>query len=185
MSEKKLLLASASPRRRELMRLITENFECASADVDETLPRGISPKSAVLLLSSKKARALEEPGRLVVGADTVVALGRRIMGKPRDNDDAFEMLRALSGRRHRVLTGVTLLRDGRERSFAAETYVYFRTLSDAEIRRYIATGECADKAGAYGIQGRGALLVEKIHGDFFNVVGLPVSLLAKELETFG
>ncbi len=182
MVQKRILLASASPRRRELLRLITPDFDCAAADVDETLPQGSSPRDAVLYLSKIKASAFLPSDKLIIGADTVVALAGRIIGKPKDEKDAFEILRSLSGREHSVFTGVTLLFGGKARSFCEETKVRFYDLSDADITEYISTGECLDKAGAYGIQGKGSLVVERIDGDYFNVVGLPVAQLYRELK---
>lgn len=184
MAENGILLASASPRRRELLRLITPDFDVAAADVDETLPAGILPADAVLYLSGIKARALSPSDKIIIGADTVVALENRIIGKPKDEKDAFNILKSLSGREHSVFTGVTLIKGGKERSFFQETKVFFYPLSDDEINSYIGTGECFDKAGAYGIQGKGSLLVKKIDGDYFNVVGLPVAELYRELKQF-
>ncbi len=184
MAEKRILLASASPRRRELLRLITPEFDCAAADSDESLPPGILPREAVIYLSRLKARAFLPSDRLIIGADTVVALENRIIGKPADEEDAFCILKSLSGREHSVFTGVTVLCGDKELSFCEETRVLFYTLSDEEIKAYIKTGECLDKAGAYGIQGRGSLLVEKIDGDYFNVVGLPVAKLYRKLKSF-
>lgn len=176
-----LILASKSPRRRELLSLITEEFEIKSADVDETLPDDISPDKAVEYLSKIKAQPFENGVDTVIGADTVVAVDHKILGKPADRKQAFEMLKMLSGRYHSVYTGVTVIRPENTITFSAETRVKFFDLSDEEINDYIATGECDDKAGAYGIQGKGSLLVERIEGDYFNVVGLPVSLLNKLL----
>ncbi len=183
---KKIILASASLRRCELLKLITEDFDVISADVDETLENGISPEEAVIYLSRKKAAAVSEKncGRIVIGADTVVVCGEKILGKPQDDDDAFSMLAMLSGRTHRVLTGVTLTDGKRTESFYAESEVTFWSLSEEEIRSYIKSGEVCDKAGAYAIQGRGALLVEKITGDYFNIVGLPVSALNRKIKEF-
>lgn len=186
MIDKKIILASKSPRRRELMSLITANFEVCSADVDETLEEGITPEQAVLYLSEIKAQPfleLAKGNNVVVGADTVVAVDGKILGKPKNNDDAFEMLKSLSGKEHSVFTGVTLLAENVKKSFYVETKVCFYHLSDDEIKEYISTGECSDKAGAYGIQGKGSMLVEYIKGDYFNVVGLPVSKLNRELKT--
>ncbi len=182
MAAKRILLASASPRRRELLRLVAPDFDCACADVDETLPAEISPDNAVLYLSGIKARAFVPDHRIIVGADTVVALENRIIGKPQDEKDAFNILHSLSGREHSVFTGVTLINGEKESSFFKETKVRFYPLSDDDILSYIKTGECFDKAGAYGIQGRGSLLVEKIDGDYFNVVGLPVAALYRKLK---
>ncbi len=182
MLENKILLASKSPRRRELLKLVCADFEADSADADEALPPGISPSDAVLYLSKIKAAPFAESEKIVIGADTVVAVGNEILGKPRDAADAFEMLSLLSGRVHSVFTGVTIFHGEKSKSFFCETKVEFYSLSKDEISDYIACGECFDKAGAYGIQGVGSLLVKEICGDYFNVVGLPVSRLARELK---
>lgn len=184
MAEKGILLASASPRRRELLQLITPDFECRAADVDESLPSGILPSDAVLYLSKIKALAFAPCDKIIIGADTVVALGDKIIGKPKDENDAFDILKSLSGREHSVFTGVTLINGNEMHSFFSETKVTFYELSDDEIHAYIKTGECLDKAGAYGIQGKGSLLVKKIDGDYFNVVGLPVAELYRQLKFF-
>ena len=180
-----LILASNSPRRKELLRLITTDFIVRVADVDETLPEGISPEEAVVYLSELKAREVFNGIDTVLGADTVVVLEGEILGKPHDDDEAFSMLRALSGRKHSVFTGVTILSQNGGRSFYRETEVYFNGLSDEEIWNYIKTGECRDKAGAYGIQGYGSRFVSKINGDYFNVVGLPVSAVYQSLQNMG
>lgn len=176
-----LILASKSPRRRELLSLITTDFEIKSADVDETLPEGISLQEAVLHLSKIKAEPFNNGIDTVIGADTVVAVDSKILGKPADRQQAVEMLKSLSGKCHSVFTGVTVIKPEQSVTFSVETKVKFYDLSDEEIYSYIATGECDDKAGAYGIQGKGSLLVEKIDGDYFNVVGLPISKLNKYL----
>lgn len=176
-----IILASQSPRRQELLKLITNDFEIKVSNVDETLPSGISPKDAVLYLSKIKAEPFKNDSDTIIGADTVVALDGKILGKPKNDENAREMLKFLSGKAHSVFTGVTLIKGDIKRSFAVETKVKFFDLTDEEIDEYIKTGEPADKAGAYGIQGYGSLLVEKIDGDYFNVVGLPVSKLAREL----
>lgn len=176
-----IILASQSPRRQELLKLITNDFEIKVSNVDETLPSGISPKDAVLYLSKIKAEPFKNHSDIIIGADTVVALDGKILGKPKNDENAREMLKFLSGKAHSVFTGVTLIKGDITRSFSVETKVKFFDLTDEEIDEYIKTGEPADKAGAYGIQGYGSLLVEKIDGDYFNVVGLPVSKLAREL----
>lgn len=176
-----IILASKSPRRRELMKYITEDFICEAADVDETLPKGITPAEAVIYLSKIKTAPFKNGSDTVIGADTVVAAQGKILGKPANADEAREMLRFLSGREHSVFTGVTVIKGEIETSFYVETRVKFFELSSEDIERYIATKEPFDKAGAYGIQGYGSLLVEEIHGDYFNVVGLPVSKLNKVL----
>ncbi|MCC8073216.1 MAG: Maf family protein [Clostridiales bacterium] len=177
-----LILASKSPRRRELLKLITDDFTVKSADVDETLPKDILPDKAVEYLSKIKAQPFKNNTDTIIGADTVVALDNIILGKPKDESDAFTMLKMLSGREHGVFTGVTVITPSSTKTFSVLTKVKFFKLSDSEINDYISTGEPMDKAGAYGIQGKGSLLVEKIDGDYFNVVGLPVSKLNQILS---
>lgn len=177
-----IILASKSPRRKELLSFITTDFIIKTADVDETLEEGISPKEAVEYLSRIKAEPFADNVNTIIGADTVVAIGNRILGKPTNREDAFHMLRLLSGNTHSVFTGVTVISPDRTETFSVETKVKFFTLSDDEINDYLDTDEPYDKAGAYGIQGKGALLVESIEGDYFNVVGLPVSTLNKFLK---
>lgn len=172
-----IILASKSPRRRELLSLITKDFEVRAADVDETLPDGIAPEEAVQYLSKIKAEPFRSTTDTVIGADTVVAIDGRILGKPKDEQDAFDMLRMLSGRVHSVFTGVTILKGNDTDTFFSETKVEFSELSDKQLWDYIKTGDPMDKAGAYGIQNGGALFVKKIDGDYPNVVGLPVNLL--------
>lgn len=179
-----LILASKSPRRKELLSIITNQFEIRTADVDESLPAGISPDKAVEYLSEIKAEPFRSERDIVIGADTVVAADGEILGKPKDKSDAFDMLKKLSGREHSVYTGVTVIKGDRRETFSVQTKVKFFTLTDSEISNYLDTGEPFDKAGAYGIQGKGSLLVEKINGDYFNVVGLPISRLVRVLESF-
>lgn len=171
------VLASASPRRRELLTQVGLEFEVITSDADETLEKGTAPADAVLLLSERKADAVvpQAGGRVVIAADTVVALDGEIFGKPADSDDAKRMLKALSGRTHSVFTGVCVVfPDGRKERFYEETKVTFVPLTEEMTEEYIATGEPFGKAGAYAIQGRGARLVNRIEGDYANVVGLPV-----------
>lgn len=179
-----IILASKSPRRRELLKYITNDFKTVDADVDETLRDGIAPADAVMYLSRIKALPFRNEKDIVIGADTIVSIDGKILGKPMDNNDAAAMLRLLSGREHSVFTGVTLIKGKKEKSFFCETKVRFFDLSDDEIEAYIKTNEPLDKAGAYGIQGLGCLLVEKIDGDYFNVVGLPVSKLNQVMLDF-
>lgn len=174
-----IILASKSPRRKELLSLITTDFEIKSADVDESLPDGISPSEAVEYLSKIKAEPFRNNDNLVIGADTVVSINNQILGKPKDKSDAHAMLKMLSGNTHEVYTGVSVLLGDKTETFSVATRVKFFELTDDEIDRYIETGEPMDKAGAYGIQGFGSLLIEGIDGDYFNVVGLPVSKLNK------
>ena len=184
-----IILASASPRRRELLeRIGITRFTVAAPNVDESVEPGLSPADIVETLSLRKARAAAEnfgPNDLIIAADTVVALDGAVLGKPRDEDDAFAMLSALSGRENRVYTGVTVIQGGKAVTQHEATAVTFRALAPDEIRGYIATGEPMDKAGAYGIQGVGALLVSGIRGDYSNVMGLPVFRLGQILSGFG
>lgn len=181
------ILASQSPRRQELLRLIYEQFEVLPTDADETLPREMVPSEAVEYLAALKAGAVasKHPHDLVIGADTVVAAGGRILGKPRDREDAAEMLRSLGGRTHEVYTGVVVRSPKGDAGFHVCTEVEFYPLDEDTISWYLGTGEYADKAGAYGIQGYGSLLVRAVRGDYFNVVGLPVARLLQELRRLG
>lgn len=190
---RKLVLASASPRRRALLEELGWTFEVCIAAVDETPRRGESPGSMALRLASSKARAVADRMRkewefseaLFLGADTVVVLGDTVLGKPRDRDDARHMLRTLAGREHAVLTAIALVGPGFERSALESTQVTFRPLDGGAVDAYVATGEGDDKAGAYAIQGHGALLVECISGCYFNVVGLPLHRLSVLLDECG
>ncbi len=179
-----IFLASASPRRRELIAELNMPFVCASPEADETVPEGTEPMDAALLIARRKAdaaRALpQSEGRVIVSADTIVVADGTIYGKPADEADAARMLRTLSGRTHQVMTAVcVVLPDGTSDAFCEVTDVCFYPLTDGEIKEYIATGEPMDKAGAYGIQGKGRMLVKGIGGDYCNVVGLPVARLSR------
>lgn len=185
-----IVLASASPRRRELLALIASHYEVVPSEFDESeMPDDLCPREHVIKSAAEKARdvASRVEDGLVIGSDTVVSIDEHILGKPMDEDDAARMLAILSGRVHQVYTGVCVVdtRGGREACGAECTDVRFRELDDEIIRRYVATGEPLDKAGAYAIQGFGSVLVEGISGDFFNVVGLPVYRLSRILEGFG
>ena len=184
-----IILASASPRRRELMRIISESFTAVSIDADETLPADVEPLKASEYLAKIKASAAAVlyPESIVIGCDTTVICGGRILGKPKDKNECREFMDMLSGRTHQVATGCCIIRGNSidEASlFTVVTDVTFRKLSDDEISAYISTEEPYEKAGGYGIQGKGSLLIEKINGDYFNVVGLPVSQLNQELKKF-
>jgi septum formation protein len=179
-----LVLASSSPRREEILDTLGIRFEVRSPEVDEALRPGETATAAARRLAEEKARAVARAGELVLAADTVVVLGETLLGKPGDTSEAEAMLRRLSGRTHDVCTGLALVRDGRTESGVERTAVVFRPLAASEVREYVATGEPFDKAGAYGIQGRGAALVERIEGDYSNVVGLPVRLLLSLLARF-
>ena len=184
-----IVLASGSPRRRELLQRIgITEFRIVVPDADETCPAGLSPQETVERIARAKAeaaKALTAPDEVVITADTMVFFGGERLGKPHDAADAARMLRELSGRKHTVCTGVTVRRGETLRCAAVSTDVWFRALSECEIANYVASGEPMDKAGAYGIQGLGALLVERIDGDFFNVMGLPLLPLAQMLRAFG
>lgn len=183
----RFILASKSPRRQELIGYILSDHEVIVSDVEEILPDGIAPEAVPAYLAGIKAQAVaaEHPDDVVIGADTVVILDGEVLGKPKDRDDAFRMLRALSGKVHTVITGCAIIQNGEMTTFADHTRVEFYPLSDREILDYIATGEPFDKAGAYGIQGKGSVLVKRIEGDFFNVMGLPVARLKREMERVG
>ncbi len=181
-----VILASQSPRRKELLGLTGLDFIIRAADIDETMDPGASPFDEVARLSREKALAVErQEDDVVIAADTIVVCDGERLGKPKDEADAFRMLRKLSGRDHQVMTGWTVLRGERVETGTEVTDIHFRALSDNEIKAYIATGEPMDKAGAYGIQGGAALFVTHLEGDYFNVVGLPVCRLAMMLRRFG
>lgn len=189
----KFILASQSPRRKELLSRVVSDFDVRVSHVEEVVPAGLQPQEVVMHLAKIKAEAvarelrLEQPAQrfAVIGADTVVALDHQIMGKPKDRADCVRMLSALSGREHAVYTGVAVVVDDRTESFYERTAVRFLQLSDEEINWYASLDEPYDKAGAYGIQGYGSLLVEGICGDYFNVMGLPVASLRRRLLSLG
>lgn len=177
-----VILASQSPRRRELMGLFHIPFTVRVADIDERMDPAKAPYDEVARVSRLKAEAVpRSPEDIVIAADTIVVCDGQVLGKPADEADAFRMLRLLSGRSHQVMTGLTVLRGDTCRVHTEVTDILFRTLSDREIRSYIATGEPMDKAGSYGIQGGAALFVRRIEGDYYNVVGLPVCRLGEML----
>lgn len=184
---KKIVLASASPRRRELLEMLKIKFDVIPDDSPETISRDFAPHMVVCELAKNKgsnviAKICEEA--IVISADTIVVLDNQILGKPKNEDDARKMLMMLSGNVHEVYTGVSVTdtKTNKNICFYERTCVKFRDLSDSEILAYIQTGEPMDKAGAYGIQSLGALFVEKIDGDYMNVVGLPVCELGKVLK---
>ena len=187
----RIVLASKSPRRIELLRSLGLDIEICPADVDENIDEVTEkPQEAVTLLASRKAQAIVQklcdPAALIIAADTLVYKDKTLLGKPRDEDVAFSMLRTLSGDRHSVYTGICVAYGGKIAKKAVETAVFFRNLSDDEIENYVKSGEPMDKAGAYGIQGRACLFVKGIEGDYFNVVGLPLTELFEMIkENFG
>ncbi len=178
-----VILASASPRRKELMGLFHIPFTVRAADIDEAMDETKPAAHEVARVSLLKAQALpRDPEDVVIAADTIVVCGGKVLGKPKDPEDARQMLTLLSGRDHQVMTGMTVLRGDRRVTCTEVTDLHFRPLSQKEILAYIATGEPMDKAGAYGIQGGGALFAEKMVGDYYNVMGLPVCRLGKILR---
>lgn len=185
----KIVLASGSPRRRELLeRIGITDFDVRVPEVEEYFPENLTPQQVVEYISREKAEAaaaLCSADEIVITADTMVFLDEARLGKPADEADALRMLTALQGRRHTVCTGVTVRRGAESITESETTHVYFRPATQSELRAYIATGEPMDKAGSYGVQGKGALLVEKLDGDFFNVMGLPVLRLSRMLARFG
>ncbi len=178
----KLVLASKSPRRSEILKNAGIDFTVRVADADETIPEGTKPEDAVVFLAARKALAVERAeDETVLGADTIVVLDDKILGKPKDREDAYNMIKSLSGRVHSVFTGVCAVGNGMSLTFAEETKVEFYPLTEDEINEYIGTDEPYDKAGAYGIQGLASKFIRGIQGDYFNVVGLPVSSVYKKI----
>ena len=179
----KLILASQSPRRKELMGLFHIPFIIRISDADETMDPQLSAAEAVAQVSRRKAEAVtREENDVVIAADTIVVCGGEILGKPKDEADASRMLHLLSGRDHQVMTGMTLLRGNQCLVCTEITDIHFRDLSDREIDAYIRTGEPMDKAGSYGIQGGAALFADRMVGDYYNVMGLPVCRLGQLLK---
>ena len=179
-----LILASQSPRRKELMGLFHIPFTVQVTDIDETMDQTKSPADEVARVSRLKAEAIpRNPEDVVVAADTIVVCAGKTLGKPADEKDAFRMLKLLSGKDHQVMTGLTVLRGDTAIVHTEITDIHFRELTDAEILAYIRTGEPMDKAGSYGIQGGAALFAEKIVGDYYNVMGLPVCRLGQILRS--
>ena len=177
-----IILASQSPRRRELMSVTGLPFKVEVSDADEDLAI-LDPKEFVSELAKRKADAVavSHPDDIVIGADTIVVIDDTILGKPHDTEDALRILKLLSGQTHQVYTGVAVIKGDRVINFYEKTDVVMYENSDEMLRDYIATGEPMDKAGAYGIQGKGMLLVERIEGDYYNVMGLPIARLYREL----
>ena len=179
-----LILASASPRRKELLSLFGVPFVIRAADIDEAMDPAKAPFDEVARVSRLKALATEHGADdVVIAADTIVVCAGEVLGKPRSAEDACRMLRLLSGRDHQVMTGVTVLRGESATTFTEVTDLHFRELSEKEIARYVATGEPMDKAGSYGIQGGAALFCTGMKGDYYNVMGLPVCALGEVLKT--
>lgn len=182
-----IILASASPRRRELLEMMGLEFEIVPADKEPEVS-GLAPGETVAAIALGKALAVAEDrpqDDLIIAADTLVCLGETLLGKPSDEKEAFEMLRKLSGKEHQVYTGVAVSRNGKSKAYFEMTSVRFCEMTDEDIYAYIETKEPMDKAGAYGIQGKGAVFIESINGDYFNVMGLPLHKLGIMLKEFG
>ena len=180
-----VILASQSPRRRELMQHLHIPFTVRVADIDETMDPAKPPSEEVARVSRRKAEAIpREPEDIVIAADTIVVCDGTVLGKPANDEDAYQMLSMLSGRSHQVMTGLTVCQGERILSVTEITDVHFRPLSSREIRDYIATGEPMDKAGSYGIQGGASVFADRIAGDYYNVIGLPVCRLYCILKEF-
>ena len=178
-----LILASASPRRKELLGLFKIPFSIRVADIDETMDHAKSPYDEVARVSRLKAMAIpREADDVVIAADTIVVCEGKVLGKPKDEAEAAEMLSLLSGRDHQVMTGCTVLKADRAETFTEVTNLHFRELHRKEIENYVASGEPMDKAGSYGIQGGAALFCERMVGDYYNVMGLPVCRLGQVLK---
>lgn len=182
----KVILASASPRRRELLKLIFSEFEVCASNAEETVPNDISAENLPVFLANLKGEDIAQkyPDSLVISADTVVLCEGKVLGKPANKTEASEMLSLLSGKEHKVITGCALFLRGKSLAFSVSTDVEFYKLSDTEIEKYINTSEPYDKAGGYGIQSKGALFVKKINGDYYNVVGFPIAELRRKIFEF-
>lgn len=182
-----LILASSSPRRKELLENLRLTFTISSSEVDESFDPQLSPEDVVMDLAERKAKVIfqENPQAIVLGSDTIVVAEGQILGKPADETEAVSMLKMLSGKQHEVYTGVAILSANGSTRFYEKTEVWFWELTDEEIHSYVQSGEPLDKAGAYGIQGHGSMLVKKIDGDYYAVVGLPVARTYRELKRLG
>jgi septum formation protein len=186
---RKIILASKSPRRKALLEQIKLKFTVDVSDIDESKIPYSTPNNLAKNLSKAKASAVSKKYKdaIIIAADTLVVLGKEIIGKPRDKEDAIKMLRKLSGKTHTVITGFTIydLQFEKKITKTVKSKVKFKKMTDEEIKSYVKTGEPMDKAGGYGIQDKSAIFIEKVEGDFFNVVGLPIFSLCKELYKFG
>lgn len=178
-----MVLASGSPRRAQLLRMLVPNFEIIPAEADETIPPHVPPEAAAVLLAERKAKAVAalQPQKLILGCDTVVIVQNRILGKPRDQKECVAFLRLLEGTVHQVITGCALVHNGKLQSFSVGAEVRFFPMTEAEIEAYSLTPEPYDKAGGYGIQGTAALFIQEICGDYYTVMGLPISALRQAL----
>ena len=186
---RKIILASASPRRKDILKITGLNFSVCAGDYEEDLNRSLRPRELARFLSRKKAGAVAHKFKnaIIIAADTFIVFKNRLLGKPHTDKEAEEMLRMLNGKAHSVVTGFTIMDTGSNKrlSRSVETKVYFKKLNKKEIKAYVGSKEPIDKAGAYAIQGLGAVFVDKIDGDFFNVMGLPLCALTESLKKFG
>ena len=186
---RKIILASASPRRREILGITGLSFAVCTSDYEENLDLPLRPRALARFLSRKKAESVASryKNAIIIAADTFIVFRDRLLGKPRTGKEAERMLRMLNGKAHSVITGFTIMDSGSGKTLSrsVETKVYFKKLDREEIRAYVRSKEPLDKAGAYAIQGRGAVFIKKIDGDFFNVMGLPLSALTEGLKKFG
>lgn len=182
----KYILASKSPRRQELLGRIVPNFEVDVVETEELIDSTLPLDKAIEEVALQKGKAVfaKHPNDIVISADTIVALNGKIYGKPKNEADAKVMLNELSGKTHEVITGVCLMKAGKTETFSSVSDVKFLNLTEEEIDAYVATGEPLDKAGAYGIQGYGALLIDKIDGDYYTIMGLPIAKLNRKLKRF-
>ncbi|MEG1778784.1 MAG: Maf family protein [Oscillospiraceae bacterium] len=182
--DKMIVLASASPRRRELLKYITADFVTVPSKVEEIVPLGLTPPQSVEYLAKIKAEDISKQYSkdIVIGADTIVVAEGKVLNKPQSYEECVEMITLLSGKTHNVYTGVAIVKDGKTHTFFEQTEVTFYKLSNEEIAAYADTKEPYDKAGGYGIQGGGAMLVHSINGDYYNVIGLPVAKLSRVLK---
>lgn len=178
-----LILASQSPRRRELLAMVGLDFRCEPSQADESIPEDMPAEDVPEFLAERKAEDIfaSHPDDVVLGVDTLVVFNGQILGKPRSREEAFDILSRLSGQVHHVYTGVAIISRERKFTFTTVTKVEFYELTEADILRYIDTGDPMDKAGAYGIQGRGSLFVKRIHGDYYSVMGLPLAEVVRHL----
>jgi septum formation protein len=186
---KKIILASSSPRRKELLEKVGLKFEIEPSDLEEIVPTGVDPHELVLKMSLKKAETVAAKHRnaIIIAADTIGVIDGQIIGKPHTEYQARKMLQTISGKTHTVITGLTIIDTETNQRFSTtvDTNVHIKKLTPSEIRNYVETGEPLDKAGAYAIQGLGAVIVERIEGDYYNVVGLPLAVLVEALKEFG
>ncbi len=190
MTQKKIILASSSPRRKALLEQVGLEFDIVISEVDEIVDPTLSPEEVVKSLAHQKAMAVASKVRgdtLVIGADTIVAINDEIIGKPRNKEEIYAMLKRLSGNTHKVITWVCIIDTSNNKSFIDQntSYVTFRKIDDDEIMKYIASGEPTDKAGSYAIQGIASIFIEKIEGNYSDIVGLPLCTLDKMLKQFG